>query len=97
VLLGNQLHLQRLGHGGMETQLQAFLVTAATLLTFRATGAPEPLRIATLVLTSLSYGLLLMTRLDSAVVVVVLAMLGCSVWHGRRPVSPCVLSAAPWP
>jgi len=76
VLLGTNYTFSAWATGGMETQLQAFLVTAATLLTFRATGAPEPLRIATLVLTSLSYGLLLMTRLDSAVVVVVLAMLG---------------------
>lgn len=72
-LLGTNYTFSSWATGGMETQLQAFLVTSSTYLVFHVVRGSEP-HLARLVGVSVLFALALLTRLDSAVVVAVLGV-----------------------
>jgi arabinofuranosyltransferase len=85
VLVGTASFLSY-GTGGLETQLQATLITGVTVLALEsldATGRPDRWR---LVVMSLLAGLALLTRLDSAVPVVF--WVGAVLWGMRREGAP---------
>ena len=69
VLLGSNYSLSAWATGGLGTMLQAFLVVVATLLAF-ATAGRQRLEPRLLAACSGLLALLLLARLDSAVVVV---------------------------
>jgi len=95
------------GTGGLETQLQTSLVAVVWLLALPALGVGARRRpeLSALLLLSLASGLVLLTRLDSAVVIVVpAAATAWAVLHdGRRRVvelaallGPVLALVLPW-
>lgn len=93
VLLGTNYTFSAWATGGMETQLQAFLVVLTTREVFRLCGdeVVGPWRPVGI---SLLFAVLLLTRLDSAVVVAPLTTLALlAIWRSP-PRAPAVAAAA---
>jgi arabinofuranosyltransferase len=94
------------GTGGLETQLQTSLVAVVWLLALPALGVgTRRLEVPALLLMSLASGLVLLTRLDSAVVIVVpaAAVAWAVLRDGRRRVvelaallGPVLVLVVPW-
>lgn len=84
-LLGTNYTFSAYATGGLETQLQAFLVSAILLLTYRI-DEQENLSRSDLLLLSLSYSAALMTRLDSAIFVLISGV--CLLWKLFRAAGP---------
>ena len=74
LLLGTNFTFNAYATGGLETQLQAFLMVGSVLLSWRATRNRHA-SVALLAATSCGYGLALLTRLDSAVGLVIPGLL----------------------
>ena len=95
VVLGTNYTFLAWATGGMETQLQAFLVVTTTRLVFDVTRVGHPPRLQ-LAFCSVLLGLLLLTRLDSAVVVGVLGTFALTqIWYPRRarPLREAIVSS----
>ncbi|HEX9698527.1 MAG TPA: hypothetical protein VGD06_03620 [Acidobacteriota bacterium] len=93
-LLGTNFSFNAYATGGLETQMQAFLVVAAIGLSWRATRGPGPSSPGLLAAASCAYGLAVLTRLDSAVLLLLPGLLvlarvlwgdGDSGFDGRGP------------
>ena len=74
-LLGTNFSFNAYATGGLETQMQAFLVVAAIGLSWRATRGPVPASPGLLAAASCAYGLAVLTRLDSAVLLLLPGLL----------------------
>ena len=107
LLLGTNFSFNAYATGGLETQMQAFLIVLGIWLSWRATRA-SPAPTALLALASVVFGLALMTRLDSVVglllpgLMVVMVILRQEGPVERRLLSlaavclPATLILAPW-
>ena len=107
LLLGTNFSFNAYATGGLETQMQAFLIVVSVLLSLRATrGAQASPRL--LALASCSYGLAVLTRLDSAACLVLPGLVvaakvardeggaGARLARAGAFVAPATLLVAPW-